>query len=98
MDISSPTETRAELDVEIEPGTEAELFEMGNYVDAFDLEEEDDEDEDVIRCLCNDAEDNGFMIQCEQCLTWQHSECVGLTENTVPPKYLCYICSNPKGN
>lgn len=97
MDVSSPTEAKGELEVDIEPGTEAELLELGGYVDTIDLDEEDDEDQDVIRCLCNEAEDSGFMIQCEQCLTWQHSECVGLSEHTVPPRYLCYVCSNAKG-
>ena len=98
MEISSPAELKPEPEVEIEAGTEVEPLELGGLMDNIELEEEEDEDEDVIRCLCNDAEDNGFMIQCEQCLTWQHSECVGLSEYTVPPRYLCYVCSNAKGN
>ena len=37
------------------------------------------------------------LHQCEQCLCWQHGDCVGLTEETLPKKYICYICDNPPG-
>ncbi|XP_048590122.1 uncharacterized protein LOC5508662 isoform X7 [Nematostella vectensis] len=84
-----------EVELEIEPGTEAEAMFFGPG-ESMDIDEDEDEG-DVIRCRCNLSEEGGFMIQCEQCLTWQHSECVGLTELTVPSKYLCYVCSNPKG-
>lgn len=33
--------------------------------------------EDVIRCVCGVEEEEGFMIQCEGCFTWQHAACVG---------------------
>lgn len=33
------------------------------------------------------------MIQCETCLVWQHSVCVGIREDkAVPPHYFCEIC------
>ncbi|XP_065652075.1 uncharacterized protein LOC101240546 isoform X5 [Hydra vulgaris] len=54
--------------------------------------------DDCVKCLCEDDCELGFMIQCEQCLTWQHGECVGYAQpNDVPLFYLCHICSNPKG-
>ena len=53
--------------------------------------------DDIIRCKCGDLEEQGFMIQCEQCFTWQHGDCVSLTIETVPKNYLCYICTNPEG-
>lgn len=34
--------------------------------------------EDVIRCTCNMDEEEGFMIQCETCFTWQHAACIGV--------------------
>ncbi|XP_047145074.1 uncharacterized protein LOC101240546 isoform X2 [Hydra vulgaris] len=54
--------------------------------------------DDCVKCLCEDDCELGFMIQCEQCLTWQHGECVGYAQpKDVPLFYLCHICSNPKG-
>nr|XP_006821211.1 PREDICTED: histone deacetylase complex subunit CTI6-like [Saccoglossus kowalevskii] len=54
--------------------------------------------EEIVHCLCNMDEEDGFMIQCETCLCWQHSGCVGLNENTVPKKYICCFCKNPAGH
>lgn len=36
-------------------------------------------------------------IQCEQCLCWQHGDCIDITKETLPEKYICYICTNPPG-
>lgn len=86
-----------ELDLEIEGGgVDTENIDPGT-MECMDVEEEEDINGDVIRCSCNESEEGGFMIQCEQCLTWQHSECVGLSEQTVPPNYVCYVCAKPRG-
>uniref|UniRef100_M3XKU6 PHD finger protein 20 like 1 n=2 Tax=Latimeria chalumnae TaxID=7897 RepID=M3XKU6_LATCH len=42
-------------------------------------------------------EENGFMIQCEECMCWQHSVCMGLLEDSIPEQYICYICRDPPG-
>ncbi|KAF8927643.1 hypothetical protein BGZ58_010249 [Dissophora ornata] len=55
--------------------------------------EEDDEDAGIIRCICNFTDDDGFTIQCERCLVWQHAVCVGIVQSNVPDKYLCELCS-----
>nr|XP_033818524.1 PHD finger protein 20 [Geotrypetes seraphini] len=52
---------------------------------------------EIVRCMCETQEENEFMIQCEECLCWQHGVCMGLLEETVPEKYTCYICRNPPG-
>ncbi|RKU45364.1 hypothetical protein DL546_001185 [Coniochaeta pulveracea] len=31
--------------------------------------------EDVVKCKCGSKEENGNMIECETCKTWQHIEC-----------------------
>ena len=36
-------------------------------------------------------------VQCEQCLCWQHGECIDIREDTLPEKYLCCFCTNPPG-
>lgn len=56
-------------------------------------EEEEGGDNSVIRCPCEDNVDKGMMIQCETCLVWQHSVCVGIREDkSVPAHYFCEIC------
>ncbi|XP_076824319.1 uncharacterized protein LOC143470216 [Clavelina lepadiformis] len=65
--------------------------------------------EDVIRCICGDEEEQGFMMQCDACLTWQHGACEGvlspqrsseedkIPENATQPDYICKICRDPPG-
>ncbi|KAF9321582.1 hypothetical protein BG003_000897 [Podila horticola] len=56
-------------------------------------DEEEDEDAGIIRCICNYTDDDGFTIQCEHCLVWQHAVCVGIVQSNVPDRYLCEQCS-----
>ncbi|TPX46525.1 hypothetical protein SeMB42_g03651 [Synchytrium endobioticum] len=51
-----------------------------------------DEDEGEIRCICGYVDDDGYTIQCERCMVWQHMACVGITADTVPDTYLCERC------
>lgn len=97
VSMDSEPSVNQDTDLEIEGGgVEVETIDPG-MIENVEVEEEEDINGDVIRCMCNEIEEGGFMIQCEQCLTWQHSECVGLSEVTVPPNYLCYVCTNPRG-
>ncbi|CAJ1051347.1 PHD finger protein 20 isoform X2 [Xyrichtys novacula] len=57
----------------------------------------DTNDQEIVRCICEVEEENDFMIQCEDCLCWQHGTCMGLLEDNVPDKYTCYICRDPPG-
>ncbi|XP_029865624.1 PHD finger protein 20 isoform X3 [Aquila chrysaetos chrysaetos] len=58
-------------------------------------EEAEDSDFEIVRCVCEVKEENDFMIQCEECLCWQHGVCMGLLEDNVPEKYTCYVCQDP---
>ncbi|XP_078006378.1 PHD finger protein 20 isoform X4 [Phascolarctos cinereus] len=62
-----------------------------------DPDGEDNFDFEVVRCICEVQEENDFMIQCEECQCWQHGVCMGLLEDNVPEKYICYICQDPPG-
>ncbi|KAM5135118.1 PHD finger protein 20 [Mantella aurantiaca] len=62
-----------------------------------DIDDEEEGDCEIVRCMCEVQEENDFMIQCEQCLCWQHGVCMGLLEDTVPEKYTCYVCQDPPG-
>ncbi|GCB72071.1 hypothetical protein scyTo_0001813 [Scyliorhinus torazame] len=59
--------------------------------------QEEDDSNATVRCVCGMDEENGFMIQCEECLCWQHSICMGLLEDSIPDQYICYICRDPPG-
>ena len=37
------------------------------------------------------------VSQCEQCLCWQHGDCIGVSKVSLPEKYLCCFCTNPPG-
>ncbi|XP_023401783.1 PHD finger protein 20-like protein 1 isoform X3 [Loxodonta africana] len=83
--------------------TESLLLSGDEYTQDFDstnFEESQDEDDainEIVRCVCEMDEENGFMIQCEECLCWQHSVCMGLLEDSIPEQYLCYVCRDPPG-
>lgn len=53
-------------------------------------------DTGLIRCVCSSTEDDGFTIQCERCLVWQHAYCVHISQSTIPDHYLCDQCSQRK--
>ncbi len=56
--------------------------------------ESENEQTGEIRCICKDNTDHGLMIQCEKCLVWQHSICVGIRgDKSVPKHYFCEICA-----
>ncbi|KAM3841008.1 PHD finger protein 20-like protein 1 isoform 4-T4 [Vipera latastei] len=83
--------------------TESLLLSGDEYNQDFDstnFEESQDEEDalnEIVRCICEMDEENGFMIQCEECLCWQHSACMGLLEDSIPEQYICYICRDPPG-
>ncbi|KAJ9473916.1 SET domain-containing protein [Pseudozyma hubeiensis] len=51
-----------------------------------------DEEAGVIRCICGCDDDDGFTIQCDRCLVWQHCACFGMSQASVPDEYLCEQC------
>ncbi|KAJ1976262.1 SET domain-containing protein 3 [Dimargaris xerosporica] len=51
-----------------------------------------DADTEEIRCVCGSTEDDGFTIQCDSCLVWQHAVCVNVKSNAIPAHYLCERC------
>lgn len=57
----------------------------------------DEDDDSRIRCICENEEDDGFTIQCDGCLVWQHAVCVGIARHNVPETFLCEEC-RPTGD
>ncbi|GAB1606336.1 PHD finger protein 20-like isoform X2 [Argonauta hians] len=77
--------------------TAAAAAAMESVVEEFVEFEMEDTSSEVIHCVCNQVEEKGLMIQCEVCMCWQHASCMNLDEATLPKKYICSICQNPRG-
>lgn len=97
-------ENLSDIDFLEDSTTESLLFSGDEYnqdldsITMEDFQDEDDEGADeIVRCICEMDEENGFMIQCEECMCWQHSVCMGLLEDSIPDHYICYICRDPPG-
>uniref|UniRef100_A0A3B1IZS6 PHD finger protein 20-like protein 1 n=1 Tax=Astyanax mexicanus TaxID=7994 RepID=A0A3B1IZS6_ASTMX len=97
-------ENLSDIDFLEDSTTESLLFSGDEYnqdLDSITMEDFQDEEEvtanEIVRCICEMDEENGFMIQCEECMCWQHSVCMGLLEDSIPEQYICYICRDPPG-
>src|SRR3954451_15478357 len=55
----------------------------------------DNPDTEEIRCICDNPDDDGYTIQCDNCYTWQHIECMRVDPNV--QEYKCHNCSDIKG-
>ncbi|KAJ3102394.1 hypothetical protein HDU97_000601 [Phlyctochytrium planicorne] len=60
-------------------------------------EEAAGEEDGVIRCICQNDEDDGYTVQCEKCHVWQHVACLGFPDNELPDQFLCERCSPRAG-
>lgn len=59
-------------------------------------EEEEGDEEDVIRCVCGDDNENDkrAFVSCDACSVWQHNICMGVPEDEdeVGEHYFCEEC------
>jgi len=58
---------------------------------------DDNIDDGVIRCICGNSDDDGYTVQCENCLVWQHVKCVIEKGMPLPEIFYCEKCE-PKQN
>ena len=49
--------------------------------------------EDEVKCVCESSDECGFMLQCDSCSCWSHSECVGVSSQVANnyPFYLSFL-------
>ena len=57
--------------------------------------DKDADGEDVIACICKGGDDGRGMVQCDNCNTWHHLECVRKKPSEVKDKWYCWRC--PEG-
>nr|XP_027229292.1 uncharacterized protein LOC113821064 isoform X3 [Penaeus vannamei] len=55
-------------------------------------------DEEPVRCECGVHHDDGLMILCDVCKTWQHALCFKLSKKEeIPEQHVCLQCSVTSG-
>ena len=59
----------------------------------FPIQEESGESW-VLRCVCSEHSNAGFLVCCDTCSQWQHGICVNLNPHTIPDRYQCEKCGN----
>lgn len=97
--ISRPNLDQLEKELAIRESTPMELdkpSESATDVQMMATEENIDNGEEIVRCRCKLFDEEGLMVQCEKCETWQHSDCLG-PENAKAAleseHYLCHLCA-----
>lgn len=52
----------------------------------------DPETDDLVVCICNSTEDEGKMVQCDYCKTWQHCVCLDIKTVRIDEEHMCWNC------
>ncbi|KAG6919472.1 hypothetical protein DXG01_005731 [Tephrocybe rancida] len=42
--------------------------------------QQDDESDDEVLCICNGRDDGRELVQCDECQTWYHLQCIGIRD------------------
>uniref|UniRef100_A0A8R1HT69 SET domain-containing protein n=1 Tax=Caenorhabditis japonica TaxID=281687 RepID=A0A8R1HT69_CAEJA len=81
-----------------QPQQNGHVHSQANKQDAKQNNSDSDSDADAneedwtMRCHCGMDHGTGATIECEQCKTWQHTFCMGLTMQDETDGYLCELC------
>lgn len=67
------------------------------YMSESEVSEGKSYSNETIRCICGFNDDDGFTVQCEKCLVWQHCACVAEDGETLPEIYYCERCNPDRG-
>ncbi|KAI9306227.1 hypothetical protein BJ944DRAFT_138053, partial [Cunninghamella echinulata] len=55
----------------------------------------DDSKTSTVFCICDHpTDDNGMMVQCDECQSWLHVGCVGMADAVLDDIYNCPRCIN----
>ncbi|KAJ3010933.1 hypothetical protein HKX48_007130 [Thoreauomyces humboldtii] len=61
-----------------------------------DIVLESEGEDEITRCVCDLGDSFGIMVQCEQCMAWQHCECMNVNPKRLPKHYFCEQCKPVK--
>lgn len=92
-----PSPPQPSVSMEQKPTADLAPIQQPPLLSVFVTEEESAESsEEVVRCRCRLFDDEGLMVQCERCETWQHSECLGRNtsaDDLDAEHYICHSCA-----
>ncbi|KAJ2962796.1 hypothetical protein NQZ79_g2045 [Umbelopsis isabellina] len=88
---SSSSSTASTTSVDLDPGVSNE-HSPNSFKEEKSSHEVPPVDTGTIRCICRISDDDGFTIQCDKCLVWQHAFCVNIDKHNIPDQYLCDMC------
>ncbi|XP_035217306.1 uncharacterized protein LOC118190655 [Stegodyphus dumicola] len=54
------------------------------------------EGDDLVVCVCNSTADEGKMVQCDFCKTWQHCVCLNIKYVRQDEEHMCHNCRYSK--
>ncbi|XP_015912983.2 PHD finger protein 20-like protein 1 [Parasteatoda tepidariorum] len=57
---------------------------------------EHEETDDLVACICNSTADEGKMVQCDYCKTWQHCICLNMKTVDEEKEHMCWNCRYSK--
>lgn len=52
--------------------------------------------DDRVVCICNSTADEGKMVQCDFCKTWQHCVCLKMEDVKIDDEHMCWNCRYSK--
>lgn len=52
--------------------------------------------DDRVVCICNSTADEGKMVQCDFCKTWQHCVCLNIEDVKIDEEHMCWNCRYSK--
>ncbi|GFU30015.1 c2H2-type domain-containing protein [Nephila pilipes] len=52
--------------------------------------------DDLVVCICNSTADEGKMVQCDYCKTWQHCLCLKIKTVRKDEEHMCWNCRYSK--
>ncbi|KAG2186048.1 hypothetical protein INT43_002486 [Umbelopsis isabellina] len=88
---SSSSSTASTTSVDLDPGVSNE-YSSTSFKEEKSSHDVPPVDTGTIRCICRISDDDGFTIQCDKCLVWQHAFCVNIDKHNIPDQYLCDMC------
>ncbi|GIY96055.1 c2H2-type domain-containing protein [Caerostris extrusa] len=54
------------------------------------------DDSDTVKCICNSTVDEGKMVQCDYCKTWQHTSCLHIKTVRKDEEHMCWNCRHSR--
>ncbi|CAL1278921.1 unnamed protein product [Larinioides sclopetarius] len=54
------------------------------------------DDTDLVACICDSTADEGKMVQCDYCKTWQHCACLSIKSVRKDEEHMCWNCRYSK--